>query len=427
MFGRKSKGFVQMYEYGCRNEPIAGLDAALDQMERRVQLWNRFVGIEREIRRGARSLLIDESEQQGIHELRTKIASFRTSILERRKTNGQNAIAIGDLRKLIVASQNELVALLARAKLNRKQRFMRSRTALNRLQEERAGQVKQAQRDSKLYWCNYDDVRHAYEVARVRVMKEGTELREHPWNGSGRVSVRFQRGLPVRTAFTRRGLRLQIDPVSDEAWTSPVRSVRRKLSQRKVRIRVASTSEQRPVWFEIPVVIHRPLPADGTIRSAALIREHLGLNWRYRLIVTVACPNPPSRVSAERPSVAVDLGWRLTPEGLRVAFWADTVRSHGELVIPLSDVSEFTKIGELWSVLDKHFAQIRGALLTWRGANRVPEALLREFDRVAERQSREGVLRLLDAWQEHRIGGDSEIFEKLLWWRDKHIQAVVKP
>jgi hypothetical protein len=91
MFGRKSKDFVQMYEYGCRNEPIAGLDTALDQMERRVQLWNRFVEIEREIRRRARSLFIDETEQQGIYELRTRIASFGASILERRKTDGQNA------------------------------------------------------------------------------------------------------------------------------------------------------------------------------------------------------------------------------------------------------------------------------------------------------------------------------------------------
>ena len=61
MFGRKSKGFVQMYEYGCRNEPVGGLDAALDQMERRVQLWNRFVEIEREIRRRARLLLRSSS------------------------------------------------------------------------------------------------------------------------------------------------------------------------------------------------------------------------------------------------------------------------------------------------------------------------------------------------------------------------------
>jgi hypothetical protein len=313
------------------------------------------------------------------------------------------------------------MALMTRAKLNRKERFNRSTAVLKELQEVRADQVKQAQRDSKLYWCNYDDVRHAYEVARVRAMRAGTELREHQWNGSGRVSVRFQRGLPMATAFTRRGLRLQIDSVSDQAWTSAVRSVRRNLSRSKVRIRVASSPEQRPVWFEIPVVIHRPMPPDGMIRSAALIRERLALSWRYRLIVTVACPSPPSYVSAERPSIAVDLGWRLTPEGLRVAFWTDTLGSHGQLVIPLSDVAELTKIRELWSVLDKHFAQIRAGILAWRGANQVPEALLPHFESVAARQSRAGLLRLLDTWRGYRIGGDSEIFEKLSWWRNKHI------
>lgn len=421
MFGRKSEGFVQMYEYGCRNVPIAGLDKALEQMERRVQLWNRFVEIERDIRRRARSLLIDEAEQQAIYELRTRIASFRALIVERRKTDGRNANAIEHLRKLVVESQTALMALLTRAKLNRKERFNRSRAAFKELQEVRADQVKQAQRDSKLYWCNYDDVRHAYEVARVRVMRAGTELREHQWNGSGRVSVRFQRGLPMATAFTRRGLRLQIDSVSDQAWTSPVRSVRRNLSRSKVRIRVASTPEHRPVWFEIPVVIHRPLPPGGIIRSAALIRERLALSWRYRLIVTVACPNPPDCVSAARPSIALDLGWRLTPEGLRVVFWADAPGSHGELVIPRSDVAEFTKIGELWSILDKHSAQIRAGVLAWRGANQVPEALLPYFESVAERHSRAVLLRLLDTWKEHRIAGDSKIFDELLQWRIKHI------
>ena len=422
MFGRKSKGFVQMYEYGCRNKPVAGLEAALDQMERRVRLWNRFVEIEREIRRKARLLLSDEAEQREIGELRARISTLRSSILARRKTEGRNSAAIEDLRKAVLESRTELAALMTRVKLTKNERFIRSKAALKALHEERAEKVKQAQRDSKLYWCNYDDVRHAYEVARVRVMREGTELREHQWNGTGRVSVRFQRGLPVRTAFTRRGLRLQIDPVREEAWTAPIRSARRKLSRSRVRIRVASTpGEQLPVWFEIPVVIHRPPPSDGIIRSAALIRERLALSWRYRLILTIARANLPSCVSAERPSIAIDIGWRVTPEGLRVASWADTLGSHGDLVIPPSDLAEFAKIRDLWSVSDKHFAEIRAAVLAWRVANQVPEGLLPHFERVAERQSREGVLGLLDAWQETRIGGDREIFEQLLAWRNKHI------
>jgi hypothetical protein len=65
MFGRKSEGFVQMYEYGRRNEPVTVLDEALDQMARRVRLWNRFVQIETEVRRKTRLLLDDQAEQRG--------------------------------------------------------------------------------------------------------------------------------------------------------------------------------------------------------------------------------------------------------------------------------------------------------------------------------------------------------------------------
>ena len=189
-----------------------------------------------------------------------------------------------------------------------------------------------------------------------------------------------------------------------------------------VRIRVASTrGEQLPVWFEIPVVIHRPLPPNGMIRSAALIRERLALTWRYRLILTVACANPPSCVSGERPNIGIDIGWRVMAEGLRIAFWADTLGSHGDLVIPPSDLAEFAKIGELWSILDKRFAEIRSAVLAWRVANQIPEGLLPHFERVAKGQLRESLLRLLDEWQRNRISGDDEIFEELLAWRKKHI------
>ena len=156
-------------------------------------------------------------------------------------------------------------------------------------------------------------------------MKAGTELHEHDWNGSGRVTVRFQRGLPVGTAMAGTDGRLQIDKVPEEAWCSPERSVRRRLARTSVRIRVAYASEGRsPIWFELPVIIHRPMPADGLIRSASITREKIGLTWRYRLSLTIASPPSPPPVAQKRPSIALDLGWRLVPDGLRVAAWVDT-------------------------------------------------------------------------------------------------------
>jgi hypothetical protein len=70
------------------------------------------------------------------------------------------------------------------------------------------------------------------------------------------------------------------------------------------------------VWLELPVVLHRPLPADGTIRSASVICERVGSRERWRLLITVA---QPERAIRQGPAVALDLGWRLLPHGLRVA------------------------------------------------------------------------------------------------------------
>jgi hypothetical protein len=280
MFGRRSKGFVQMYEYGCRGEPLAGLDAALDQMAGRVRLWNRFVEIERRFRQGVKALLFDDAEERQILELKTRIAALRHEIVQTRRTKGGDSAEIRELSELVVRARGGLAALMVTVKANRRRRFEQSRPALKILEGERARQAKEAQKQSALYWCNYDDVRHAYEVARVRVRREGLELREHQWNGSGHVSVRFQRGLPVPTVFTTRSRRLQIDPVPEEAWNSPIRSMRRKLARTKLRVRVASTeADHLPVWIEIGIVIHRPLPPEGTIRSAALLRKRLGLCW----------------------------------------------------------------------------------------------------------------------------------------------------
>jgi Putative transposase DNA-binding domain len=421
MFGRHSKGFIQIYEYGCRNTVVGGLDAALDQMERRVRLWNKFVEIEKRIRQRARDLLSDYPEYQEIREVLERIGLLRAAIIQKRRAEGAKAPGIKDLRNQVLAGKEALAILRERAEINRGERLNRCKAALKALQEQRVQQAKKAEHESGLYWCNYGDVRQTYEIARVQAMRTHTELREHQWNGSGQVSVRFQRGLPIPTVFTRRGQRLQIDPVPEQAWTSPIRSIRRKLSRSLVRIRVASTPNHLPVWLEIPVLIHRQMSSEGVIRRASLIRERIGLTWRYRLIVTVARTQAPASVPVGRPSVGIDVGWRLVPEGLRVAFWADTLGRRGSLSILASDLEEFAKVRGLWSVLGKSFPQIRSAVLDWQTGRSMPESLLPYFVNLNQRQSPQDMLRLLEIWQTHRCEGDDEIFAELLSWRSRHI------
>src|SRR5262249_57965361 len=80
---------------------------------------------------------------------------------------------------------------------------------------ERRAAVKKAQAESGLYWCNYDDVINSYQRARKRTGR-GAELKSRRWNGSGKVAVRYQTGLPADAAFGR-GTRLQIEPVEPSA------------------------------------------------------------------------------------------------------------------------------------------------------------------------------------------------------------------
>ena len=121
--------------------------------------------------------------------------------------------------------------------------------------------------------------------------------------------MRYQQGLAV-AEVQGADRRLQFDPVNPLAWTSPRRSERRKLARSRVRIRVGSEGRE-PVWLELPVVLHRPLPEDGTVRSASVICEKVGSRERWRLLVTVARPERTSARGSGRgggPGMAIAAG-----------------------------------------------------------------------------------------------------------------------
>jgi hypothetical protein len=59
----------------------------------------------------------------------------------------------------------------------RRARVELNKRSIESLETARREAVKQAQADSGLYWCNYDDVIASYETARKRALREGRELR----------------------------------------------------------------------------------------------------------------------------------------------------------------------------------------------------------------------------------------------------------
>jgi hypothetical protein len=401
-----------VYEYGCL-PPLHGREAALEQMLRRHRLWNSLVEVESRYRLELESLLRDPVAEQDLAFARARLAELRQLIKSRRQAERKRTVEVSDLQVEIARAKLALTAAISAARKARRARVELNKGSIELLETARHEAVKQVQSDSGLYWCNYDDVIAAYETARKRALREGRQLRFQAWDGTGKVTVRYQQGLPV-AELQGADRRLQIDPVNAMAWTSSQRSERRKLARTRVRIRVGSDG-RTPVWLELPANLHRAMPADGTVRSASVLRDKVGGRERWRLLVTVA---QPERAMRQGPAVALDLGWRVLPHGLRVASWEDERGDHGELFLEPSVLWQFAKINDLRSIQDQHLRAALAVLGPWWNANGMPGWM--DLSHINEWRQPWRLLKLYAAWKDRRVPGDADAFDALAAWKERH-------
>jgi len=392
----------------------------LDQLRGRNTFWNCLVEIERRQRIEVRSLL--QPPESKVPALQQELEEARVAIKAERKRQRSRNADVSDLRAYIKDLQQQLKSARAEDKAARERIKEASQPRLDELEAERLEQVKAAQHNSNLYWCNYDDVLASYGVARVRAMREGTEIKFHRFDGTGKVSVRYQQGLPVADVFGA-DTRLQIRPVDPRAWTSPIRGERRRLARTVVRIRIGSHEDRSPVWLELPMVMHRPLPEGGGIRNAAVVRERIADSWRYRLVITVATPQQEIVTHQDRNRIAIDVGWRKLDEGLRVAYWVDDLGQQGQVLLANEVIEQFRKVDDLKSIRDLHFNATRVALVDWLQHVVVPDWLAERCKTLSFWQSQARLSALVRDWEGQRFDADDEMLAGLqAWWvKDRHL------
>jgi hypothetical protein len=420
MFGRAASGLSRVYEYGCVPRDCLGLDEAIEQMARRNRFWNRLVEIDATVRESIAGVNFAHAIPDPVSKIREQLGHVRRQIRQGRRApreGTEQQSLIEEVRQL----KQSLSVAIAEVKRMKQAAMDAMRPDLEEIERARRELVNQAQIESELYWGNYDEVRRSYEIARRQAQKKGKTLLPRAWNGSGKTTVRFQSGLPAPRAFGK-NTRLQIEPIPDEAWTSPVRSARRKLSRTRLRIRVGSKADRSPIWFELAVILHRPLPSDGSIRAASVIRERVGFSWRYRalLVVVIKVPEPPSLLT-NRPAIALDVGWRLVPEGLRVAYWCGDDGTHDSVVMPSEDVQQFRKVDELRSLVALEFNEAKTALADWLARCMLPEDFSHLTGSIAPVHSPSQLKWLVDSWHAFRVDDDRGILATLVAWRKRYI------
>jgi hypothetical protein len=332
--------------------------------------------------------------------------------------------------------------------------------------DERANELaKNARHHSGVWWGSYLLVERAHRASCAAPLYERDGVTPHdpelprPWDGGGVVGVQIQSTHPltVEGALAQTDSRLRVGaPPWPEEWLAratlaprpprrpdsvvgtgrgrlppgtlpgrdgdrpapttrpdgtPARWVRDRAARHgELRLRVGTAADGSPVWAGFRLDYHRPLPAGASVRWATVHRRARGPHGEWSLCVTVDPPGGAegaeegaAAAAADRPTVAVDVGWRLMDGAIRVAAWRDSLGRSGELQLSVADVRVLRVHEEVRSERDRAFDVCKIHLKQWIAASPVAPEWMREAARTmhAWRKSSR-MVRLLRRWERER-------------------------
>lgn len=301
------------YQYGLLDPPDWDQDCH-EQLYLMNRLWNSLVEIEHEHRTQYRALFSNTHEIAPLEERAHTLENEQADLRAQRKGLRQQAGArvptpAIDARLREIAKDLQLAR--GAAKQMRTAIKDRLQPQITALQNERFEAAKKARQQSQLYWGNYNAVLQAYETARSQAMKDGTELKFRRFDGQGRFVVQLQDGCNVE------GLTQGTKPVKLDLTPTPIPG--RKGVPRPRLSMTVYTRDRQPRLVTWPIIYNRPLPEGFCrIQNVVVTRRRVATRWRYAVVFTCLIDTPPS-VSPSEASCGINLGFRTTSAGLRVA------------------------------------------------------------------------------------------------------------
>lgn len=237
--------------------------------------------------------------------------------------------------------------------------------------------------------------------------------------GDGRTTSRLvgwwsSSGVPVAGAAAGGNRQLEIDIPDAAAWArgkTYAHGERRRLQHTTMRVRVGSIGRD-PLWCEIPIRMHRPLPT-GIIREVRVFMRTRPYDraeeWKVDILMRVDDPPPVIRQGI----VAVMV------EDLTVK-WLDSKGVYGELHMgwlpPNFEVSE-----DLRQKRDVALSATRRTLASWRDAGKMPPPIAEMAINVAYWRSYRRMYDLVRTWK--AAAPDCPLASEADAWRthDQHL------
>ncbi|MGC8495172.1 MAG: hypothetical protein ACP5SH_25930 [Syntrophobacteraceae bacterium] len=362
---------VRIYQYGSPSK-MSVTGEAENQLRLQINFWNQLVGLERKFALRYREMTNNADEtiaslNKQVDQKREELATLRNEMKKKRSKSGK-ADESGAKQKA-ASLLEELKLLIGKLRTYRGEIAIMLKPRLRELEDERREEVKKLRREAAgrgLYWGNYNAVLGSYQTARIRALHSGGELHFRRYDGTGRWTCQIQGTMTLGEAFSKANNLFQIDPVPEDAWNHPIKGERKRLCRTVARMRIASEEGAHPVWLEIPIAMHRPIPPGAKIPMVSINAKKVGDAMRWFLNVTVIEEEPQKEPFPSGRILAVNIGCREKPEGsIRVACWVDNKEAAGEVNLDNSFVATDARISELQRKRDENFNLAKERLAQW--------------------------------------------------------------
>lgn len=336
------------------------------------KFWNRLVEIERDHRTAYRAIVnADEAVSvinQQIADIKQQIADqddLRKAVRkEHRAKKGKHTKPFDDR---IAELKKQIRELSPEAKELRTKVREQAREALAELEPIRKAAVKKGYQESGLWWSNYNRVIESYQVARVRAMKTGTELRFHRFDGSGVFRCQVQGGMTTEELLAGRHNIAQLRLIDHDEFAQlrggqagkcrqsfGSRNYERSYGVLSITVYTDKDEEGKPRrrMLDFPIILHRSLPPEATLKELKVVRKRIGTDFRWDATFTFTEEVEAVVHSHGETRSGINLGWKAVKGGLRVATIFDGAAPPRHIVLPQVIMDKLFYVQDLQGRID---------------------------------------------------------------------------
>lgn len=431
----------KVYKYGVL-APNVNADLVFNQMRNAHKYHNKLIDIERGRRFFTRlvtrefdqNVKLLEAKVKEADELELKIAKEIKSQHSQMRSRFSTKTDKDDL-KVARTNKKELKKQLFEArKLAKQDPYIIS--ALSMINDSANESVKFERERCSVFWGTYLLVEDAVSASRKMPLYDGEKDNDPKfvrWDNTGTIGVQIQRsknddgtislGLNCNAIYGNSTF-IKINPVDEKAFHSLSRSERRKNQKTTLHIRVGSDKSMKPIWASFPMIMHRPLPDGGVIKTVSIHKKRYGTREEWTVCFTIDMSNVRENSINTSGAVALDIGWREMKDingkttYFRLGKTRDDKNNLAEVNLPISIIDGIKKARELKSLRDDKFNLIKNDLLVFISKNEsiLPDWFKKETKTLSNWKSSVRLSKLVKIWSNNRFTDDNGIFGESGKW-----------